>query len=238
MKINKKLVILIMSSSNTVYSELEKSIKDTWYNIKSDDVEIIFYKDNEDYVKSVNPQFDGCDLILPCGDGFHTIGLKTLMALRWVSNNYNFDYIYRSNLGAYVDSDKILEFLIDKPKHNFYCGIIGEDTFYYGYPVRFASGSGYFLSNDVVEKILNNSSEWNHNVVDDVELGKLLSNLSIDINESAMRLNYCDNNVSYNIGGVEVDSIPDELIYHIRLRSDDRNIDINRMRDLYKNKIK
>lgn len=238
MKIDKKLVILIMSSSNTVYSELEKSIKETWYNIKSDDVEIIFYKDNENYIKYNDPQFDGCDLILPCNDGFQTLGVKTLMALDWVNSNYNFEYIYRSNLGAYVDSDKMLEFLTDKPKENFYCGIVGEDTYYYGVPVRFASGSGYFLSNDVVEIILNNSDMWNHNVVDDVALGKLLSNLSININESAIRLNYCDNNVFYNVGSNVVDNVSDDIIYHIRLRSDDRNIDINRMKELYKNKNK
>jgi hypothetical protein len=235
MKIDKKLIVLVMSSSNPTYMDLEKSIKDTWYNIKNDDIEIIFYKDNNNYnVKSDTPQFDGCDLILPCGDGFNTLGIKTLMAFDWVSKNYNFDYVYRSNLGAYVDTIKMLKFLKDKPKDNFYCGIVGEDTYYYGFPVRFASGSGYFLSKDVVEIVLNNNNMWNHNVVDDVALGKLLSNFSIDVNESAIRLNYCDNNVFYNVGTNTVDNVPDDLIYHIRLRSDDRSIDINRMRELYK----
>lgn len=234
MKIDKKVIILVMCSSNPDYKKLENNIKETWFNIKNDDVEIIFYSDNEKIEnKSEYPVLIGNDLILPCDDGFFNLGHKTIKAFDWVNKNYNYDYIYRSNLGAYVDSNKLIKFIEGKNKTKFYCGIVGKDSYYLGREVTFASGSGYFLSNDLVEIVLSNEHLWNHNIVDDVALGELLSKFSINVDKSAMRLNYCDNKVFYQIGDLDVDHIDKSELYHIRLRSDSREIDINRMSNLY-----
>ena len=55
MKISKKVVILVMSStSKSEYVEIEESIKQTWYNLRNDDVEIIFYKDNQNLTYKSN----------------------------------------------------------------------------------------------------------------------------------------------------------------------------------------
>jgi hypothetical protein len=79
-----------------------------------------------------------------------------------------------------------------------------------------------------------------------VALGILLSNIQIDLDESARRLNYSDDEVFYQTG--ESDSIPfddiddiddiDNQIYHVRLRSTDRKKDINNMHYLWKKIIK
>lgn len=236
MKVDKKVVILVMCSSNSHYKRLENAIKETWFNIKNDNVEIIFYSDNEKIEnKSEYPVLIGNDLILPCDDGFLNLGHKTIKAFEWVNNNYNYDYIYRSNLGAYIDSNKLIKFIEGKSKNKFYCGIVGKTQT--GVKIPFASGSGYFLSKDLVEIVLTNKHLWNHNIVDDVALGELLLKFSIDVDESARRLNYCDNKVFYQIGELDVDHIDNSELYHIRLRSDNREIDINRMSDLYKGNI-
>jgi hypothetical protein len=230
--INKKVVILVMCSSNTVYKEIEESIKETWFNLKTEDVDIIFYKDNNQVNEVI---INDCDLLIPCNDGFETLGKKTLMAINWVNENYNYEYIYRSNLGAYVNPSKLLKFLDDKPKTNFYCGIIGKTENYFGLSVTFASGSGYFLSKDVVEILLRNKSLWMHHIIDDVALGDLLSKFKIYPSPLAKRLNYCDDKIYYQIGDKNVDFINENEIYHIRLRSDDRSIDIKKMKEIYEN---
>lgn len=237
MKTLKKVIILVMSSSNPVYQSLENAIKETWYNLKGDDVEIIFYKDSGSNNFINQPHFDGVNLILPCQDGFYTLGQKTLMAFDWVFKNYEFEYIYRSNLGAFVNVHNLNDFIESKPKTNFYCGIVGKDTYYLGKEVEFASGSGYFLSNDVVKIILDNQQLWKHHVVDDVALGELLSNFDIKVDRSAMRKNICDGRTFYQIGETEVNEISEFVIYHTRLRSNDRNEDIENMINIYK-KIK
>lgn len=237
MKTNKKVIILIMSSSNSTYIKLENCIKETWYKLKNEDVEVIFYKDNDRFIqKSNTPEFDGCDLILPISDGFYTLGQKTLMAFEWVNQNYNYDYIYRSNLGSFVDIKNLLLFLSDKPKDNLYCGIVGKDTFYLKREVEFASGSGYFLSKDLVDLVVKNKYIWNHNIVDDVALGELLSQFNIKVDRRAKRKNITDGKIFYQIGEDVVGYIDDSEVYHTRLRSNNREEDIKNMKDIYKNK--
>ena len=231
---NKKLIVLIMAGSNPYYRKIENSIRETWFNLKNKDVEIFFYSDSEVALRKKSVYLEGDTIMVPCQDGFHTLGFKTLCAFEWISKNYSFDYIYRSNLGAMVYPDRIIRFLDGKPKEKFYCGIVGKDTFYLGREVEFASGSGYFLSADIVYDVLKNHHLWQHNVVDDVALGYIIESLGIKINESAMRKSLCDDNIEYQIGRKSVDYIPDEDLYHIRLRSDDREKDIKNMIELYK----
>ena len=43
----KRVVILVMCSSTLpLYDNLKNGIKETWFNHRNDDVEIIFYSDN------------------------------------------------------------------------------------------------------------------------------------------------------------------------------------------------
>ena len=230
MKIYKKVLILVMSSCHPEYAALEDSIKETWYNYRNDDVEIIFYKG------SGSTHFDNVNLYLECVDDFNGLGQKTLLAFDFVLQNFDFEYIYRSNLGAFVDVTKLLSFLKDKPKDSFYCGVIGTDTYYFNKEVKFASGSGYFLSKDLVKLVSDNKHLWPHHAVDDVALGYLMSLLDIEIDTSAVRKNVCNNSISYNLASELVDEIDEQYLYHIRLRSDDRSIDIENMKNIYKNK--
>ena len=236
MKILKKLIILVMSSTTkSEYIALEETIKETWYNLQNDDVEIIFYKDHQNLrEKSVDPKRNDSDLILPIDDGFYTLNQKTLMAFDWVCQNYEFEYLYRSNLGAFVDIRTILKFLDNKPKEKFYCGIHGIDRFYFGKPMKFISGSGYFLSKDLVILALQNTHRWPWQVVDDVALAYILIEINgIKPSEDALRKDICDGNIQYVKGSEVVEFIDEDLIYHYRLRSNNRNEDINMMRKIY-----
>ena len=233
-KSSKKIIILVMcSSTKGEYIELEKTIKETWYNLRNNDVEIIFYKDNQNFPeKSKFPIFNGCDLILPIDDGL--LNQKTLMAFDWVCQNYEFEYLYRSNLGAFVNIKNMLSFLNDKPKEKFYCGIYGTDQFYFGRHMPFVSGSGYFLSRDLVDIALQNLHQWPWNVIDDVALGYILIELNgIQPSEHALRKDITIRETVYLIGNKFVEYIDDDLIYHYRLRSENRNDDIEMMKNIY-----
>jgi hypothetical protein len=222
-----KIIILIMSSTNKIYEQLEKSIKETWYNNTNSQVEIIFYKDGF----SDEIIFDGCDLILPISDGYENLGIRTIAAFDWVDKNYNYDFIYRSNLGAFIDINNMICFLEDKPKKEFYCGVYGK--YWIENEFNFASGSGYFLSRDLIELLVHNTNSFPQKIVDDVAVGCFLYKFNIKINKNAKRKNICNNQIFYEIGNKTVDFIPDDEIYHVRLRSDDRSLDIQNMKKLY-----
>lgn len=227
-----KIIVLVMSSTNLTYKLLEESIKNTWFKYASSEVKIIFYKNR---TSSDEIEFNGCDLILPVEDGYENLGLRTVMAIDWIKKNYEFDYIYRSNLGSFVNVNNMLNFLQDKPRIKFYCGIIGRYHMN-GIDFNFASGSGYFLSEDLAEILSKNSGSFPMQIVDDVALGYFLNQQKIDINKNAKRKNICNNNIFYEMGDKSVSEIPEEEIYHIRLRSDDRNEDIKNMEKIFKEK--
>lgn len=117
------------------------------------------------------------EIVTHVPDIYSLIGEKTLDAFQACYENLDFDYIFRTNVSSYIDLEALRFFLKDKPRDNFYAGAIGNL-----HGVSFASGSGYFLSRDLVIKTLENRSFWNHNFIDDVSLGKLLTvNLDIAI---------------------------------------------------------
>lgn len=235
MKKDKKIIVLVMCASNkrnTDYLALERCIKNTWFNIQHPDTEIIFYKGWESYKKIETPIYRTPDLILPVIDRLELLNEKTLMAFEWINTNYNFEYIYRSNLGAYVNTSRLVTFLEDKPKEKFYCGIKEQEQ--YG---PFASGAGYFLSKDLIDLILKYKSNWPSTVVqpDDQTLGYFMHVMRVPVHLGAKRKNICNNLITYNINDVKtyVPRIPEEELYHIRLRSSDRKLDIENMKKIY-----
>ena len=81
--------------------------------------------------------------------------------------------------------------------------------------INFASGSGYIISRDVFDLILENKDKWNHNYIDDVSLGLLLKNFKITPAES----------VRFDVTN---DDIPSNY-FHYRLKTNNRQDDIKNM---------
>lgn len=224
-----------MCSSASKYKKLEKAIKGSWASVIPPEIKIIFYVDNQRTLfKKKVPELKGNDLILPCKDGYLNCAEKTLWAFEYVLANFHFEYIFRTNLGSYVNFEKAIDFLKDKPKKEFYSGIIGFEA---AHNINFASGSGFFLSKDLVELLVSNSNLLNRQLIDDVAFGLFMSQNNIVINRQARRLSYTDDIVEYQIGAETVPVIDNQLIYHVRLRSSDRNIDIKRMYSLFDSKF-
>jgi hypothetical protein len=112
-------------------------------------------------------------------DLYSLIGVKTLEAFEASLKNFDFDYLYRTNVSSYIDLNGLSAFLECQPKENFYAGVIGNHQ-----GVSFASGCGYFLSRDLVSKVVQKKTDWDHNYIDDVSLGKLLTEeMDIQIKE-------------------------------------------------------
>jgi hypothetical protein len=159
-----KILILVLSLDDQgFYTELYKKQKETWDSESVEGVETMYYFGNSqsNFIDKKNIYTDVKEQLTFCG-------YKTLTAFNLIKD-LEFDYIFRTNSSSYVDKKLLLEFIKDKPKENFYSGVIGN---YHGLP--FASGSGYFLSKDLLKYVLENRNEWNHQVIDDVSVGIMM----------------------------------------------------------------
>jgi hypothetical protein len=207
-----KILISVLSLNREPYIGLEKTIRETWASERHKDVEVIYYYGDSNEIKLTDDR-----LFLDTPEGLMNIGYKTLKMYEYILENYEFDYLFRTNSSSYVNIEKLKEFIRDKPNEKFYSGTEGK---YNGVP--FASGSGYFLSKDNVEFVLEHRNEWDHTLIDDVSLGKLLTNRGIKI-----------------MGGKRLDIVNTLHIdlnhYHYRVKNKgDRRVDSERMYNIYK----
>jgi hypothetical protein len=99
------------------------------------------------------------------------IGLKTILALKFLLENYEFDYLFRTNTSSYVDVPLLKRHLEHEPRTSLYSGVVGRA---FG-KIEFASGAGILMSRDVVIKICRKENHWKHGLVDDVALADLVS---------------------------------------------------------------
>jgi hypothetical protein len=157
-------------------------------------------------------------------DLYSLIGEKTIEAFSTSVDNFDFDYIYRTNVSSYIDLSKLNEFVKNKPREGYYAGAVGNHQ-----GISFASGCGYFLSRDVVNKVLENRKLWDHNLIDDVSLGKLLTkNLSIGVQEiGRMDLD------TANFNPLEIEK-KSQTIFHYRCKALNADLSIQIMKSLHK----
>lgn len=209
-----KVIILVLSNKVEPYISMTNTIRETWASELSDNIEIFYYFGNSDELRVV-----GDEIFCPFEDTYTNMGYKTISSFQWLLENKKFDYIFRTNASSYVNQKKLYEFIDNKPKYNFYCGIIPFEH------LKFCSGCGYFLSRDLVKLVVENRDIWDHNLIDDVALAKLLSMFSVPLNDKAKR---------FDIDKYDDNDEIDLSHYHYRCKCDDRNDDMKIMKKIHK----
>jgi hypothetical protein len=208
-----KIIILVLSlNDGDLYTEFYNTQKKTWDSIEVDGIDTFYYfgncEDNE--IVDNNIYTNVSETLLNCTD-------KTLEAFKLI-NNMDYDYVFRTNSSSYVDKHRLKEYLNNKPKTNFYSGIIGLHEHNY-----FCSGSGFFLSKDLITLLINNEDKLDRNLIDDVSIGKLLNSFNIPLVNSERFDVVSSDDISNNF-------------FHYRLKTLDRNDDIKNMIQIFNNK--
>jgi hypothetical protein len=212
-----KIIILILSVNKDPWLKIENDgIRKTWGNNNNKQVSILYYYGGVNENKLVEDK-----LFLSSPEGWANIGRKTICAFDYILQNFEFDYIFRTNTSSYVDINLFLEKIKNKSKNNIY---EGEKIFYNG--IEYASGCGYLISKDVSRLIVKNKDQWDHNLPDDVAISKLLSKFNI----------FCKTADLWNMNIPEIAKKQIPLDYfHYRCKCDEnRNIDIERMHYIHR----
>ena len=212
---NYNLIILVISCYEEQYQMLEKAIRDTWGNHINKEVNILYcYTENRQKTAQIGDNIfcnSGAEYLM-------NIGSKTISALEFIEKNFEYNFVFRTNLSSYVDVDMLNE--ISKQyisNKKLIKGVIGN---YYG--IRFTSGSGYLISRDNVQEIINNQHLWNHNYIDDVSLGILMNTLGADF-VSGERFDVTN----------DTHAIPTNY-YHYRVKNEgNRKIDVLRLKKIH-----
>jgi len=100
--------------------------------------------------------------------------LKTVAALRYGLENYDFDFVLRITSTCLPVYEEVISFVKRLPSKRVYAGL---PLSFAG--VDFASGAAILMSRDVVEGVVKNSADYPSGVFEDVGLGWLIANLEL-----------------------------------------------------------
>ena len=189
----KKILNLVLGCKDSHYGPIDKAAKETWATESPENIITIFM-----YGGGEKIFWDGEDsFYVDKPESIAICPYKTICAYETFLET-EFDFIYRSNGTGYYDLNIVNKFLEDKPTENFYCGVHGNLN-----GINFASGSSYFLSKDLVKKLVENKSTlygydmpgWQ----DDVIVGRYLQSIGVPINPSARRIDLNPNDIDENL---------------------------------------
>lgn len=223
--INKDIVMLVIASRSDIYDQminkywcyLIKYIKENNYSIK---IYLLFGNNVKTDDLNLN---DDDKLILNTPESYMPgILIKTIESFKIINNLYDYKHIIRTNLSSFFIVENILKISENLNDNNIYAGVNGIQP---AQNIPFVSGSGFWLSRDIVNIILNNKNKLNKNLVDDVSIGDLLSN----INKSKLDRYDLTNGIEIFDKKKLIEDIIEKKHYHIRINSINKNLDIKYM---------
>lgn len=171
------------------------------------------------------PNVTGDVLTLPVPELRSFIGIKTLLAFKHALENYDFDYLLRTNSSSYINAPALYALLSRSPRSRYFGGVMGD---FFG--ERFTSGAAYILSRDVLESLVQvGFNKWEHQVVDDVAISRVIAseNLADEVELSRITVD--------SMSALDRGSVADfRNEFHFRCKTGDAKSTIQIMRNIHK----
>lgn len=165
-----KILVLVLAARAWPYPLLIRTIERTWASVDADGVSTLFYYGGDRLEERGNR------LYLPVTDALPA-GRKTVAAFEHVLADRDFDFVFRTNASSYVELPNLHAF-VEQHAHaeRFYCGHRGM----YG-ELPFASGSGYFLSRDLVRLVVDRREQLDQSLPDDIAVAALMREAGVEL---------------------------------------------------------
>lgn len=218
-----KLLILSGTSNEQPYSDFLIAQKETWDTAHYPGVETVFFRDGPEDSKFSNIfSFEGTKEPA-LAHWRHKRAIDAVWDMDW-------DIIFRTHASSYVDKRAAYQLAFTMPQHNLYGGwLLGAglpEISWNGKLIKqeCISGAGIFYSRDIAD-VLRKNLPAGINIEEDVLAGRILQSMGYGV-------------TFINWDRVDLVSMDGyRPSYHYRLKTGDRNADINRMYELHK-KIK
>lgn len=158
------VLILVLSARREPWGELMDCSMETWDAEDHPQTRTLYYCG-----KSISNSAYQCSRVL-CPNIFYSpeltesledVSPRTIEAFE-KSLEYDWDFMARTHSSTYVHKRNLVEFCETLPKENVLSGLLvaGERPFLWG-------GGSYIISRDVIEKFVENKSDWDRNVMED-----------------------------------------------------------------------
>lgn len=118
----------------------------------------------------IDPENNNQYLVIDTDDKYSNLAKKTLMAFESVYNNFDFDFIFRTNTSSFIDFNKLESYINNNLESLSFSGRLVDTV----EGLTIASGAGFFISKKNVELILKNKSTFDTTLPDDVAVAKIL----------------------------------------------------------------
>lgn len=231
------IIILILSTRDSIYDEMKNSQRSTWVKAANDaGIKCFFYEGNTSQIKS---DINNDVISVPCDDSLASCSSKFKMTLNCMLDNYpDTKLIYRTNLSSYIDMDSFIKYLANLSDPEFeYSGYTGYFNKYKEYvdtfelikrhqvrvPFRkvyqFCSGSGMFLGREYFNRILQKTKYDRY--IDDVMI-RLAINITPKSNID--RFDFVSHN-DYLISKEAYKERVSKGLFHYRFKTDNRTND-------------
>jgi len=149
-----KIIILIIASNDMEHEKDLLCQKKTWIRNCHQDVKVIFLRGwNE------KSYFEDKDVLyVPCREEYSLILTKTILGIKYIYENYNFDVLIRSNVSTYFETNRLVKELArTRYKNSFFGGYFDQSTEKVSNIKRtseYISGAGIFLSKEIVGDLI------------------------------------------------------------------------------------
>jgi hypothetical protein len=202
-----RVLVAVLSSSGE-HAQMVEACRKTWGTDQTDHFRVVYYYARR---RQVGPQprnwtatQDGDVITTGIDEGWNVLLDQTLMAFDHLRKQDGWDYIFRPCCGSYLDRDNLLAWIADKPRTRFYAGFDGP---YQGSEWHYASGSGYFISRDLVDLLCENQTEvlslHGSHYLDDVSVGQFLASRGVKVTHAPR---------------IDDETTPDPVVYHWHFR--------------------
>lgn len=238
----KKVLALVLSTEKVWYSRLAETSLETWDSQDVDGVETVFYFGH-------NPNRQSTDKLLftEVLDDFHNMGRKTLTAFEYALTHRTFDYVFRANASLYIHKPGLLRYVQNWPSENLALGVVANCGEFEDERFPFLWGPGYMLSHDVVQKVVDNQAYWDHRLMDDNAISRLLTSLEVPLDNRGSLASIATKTGGYDFvyyengagGGTTLQSLselpralPNQFAFRVKDDAN-RDNDVRLMKELY-----
>lgn len=208
-------IFLIISSKNIIYNFLKNiwyyhiKIFEKKYGKNNDKIKFIFLENDEELSEDIKYNEENYTFYVKEKESIEPgVLIKTVKGMEYCLSNFNFKYLYRTNLSSLFNFDNYFKFINNLSDNTE--KYIGGNIFRWN--TTFISGAGIFMTKKIVEDILKNKNKLNYERADDVALSVLVSDLGIEFSDIYMNF--------YKNYQLFINSWKDTMHYRIKIMLD------------------